>query len=84
MYGALSIVESNFLQKEQRDYIMKIICGACGDPDTTVQNTGVSCLVRTAELYYQNLEDYLTTIWEVRLPSGYVTILTDSRSHLGC
>ena len=50
MYGALNIVSRNFEVKDQRDYIMTIICDACKEQDENIQIEALNCLVRTAEI----------------------------------
>lgn len=66
MYGALSIVSRNFEHDQQRDYIMQIICNACNDQDPVIQSNALRSLVKTAELYYEFLnETYMQAIWSV-------------------
>merc|ERR1712137_667211 len=66
MYGALNIVSRNFEVKDQRDYIMTIICDACKEQDENIQIEALNCLVRTAEIYYDQLDrSYMSHIWDL-------------------
>ena len=77
MYGALGIVGSNFEKKAERDYIMQIICNACKEQDVQIQGQALRCLVKTAELYYEFLDDtYMQAIWTITSE----IMLTDSEA----
>jgi len=63
---SLSFVHKNMEVPAERDFIMKnAICGATQSSEGKVRQLAFQCLDIVAELYYDKLQDYMTTIYEL-------------------
>lgn len=63
--NALVFCNKNMEKKPERDAIMKAVCEATQSPDPRVRTTAFDCLAQIAYLYYNNLQDYMTTLFEL-------------------
>ena len=63
--NALVFCNKNMENKVERDAIMTAVCGATRSQDTVVRTTAFDCLSQIAFLYYNNLQDYMTTLFEI-------------------
>ncbi|GAN10385.1 karyopherin Kap95 [Mucor ambiguus] len=65
LYNSLEFIRGNFEISVERDFIIKVICDAA-TPNTSstteLQVAAYECLNRVASLYYEKLEDYMTSI----------------------
>lgn len=63
---SLGFVHKNMEVPAERDFIMKnAICGATQSSVGKVRQLAFQCLDTVAELYYDKLQDYMTTIYEL-------------------
>jgi len=63
---SLSFVHKNMEIKAERDFIIRnAICGATDSAQAKVRQLAFQCLDVIAELYYDKLQDYMTTIYEL-------------------
>lgn len=66
LYKSLSFVHKNMEVPAERDFIVRnAICGATGSADAKVRQLAFQSLDYIAELYYDKLQDYMTTIYEL-------------------
>ncbi|OAD08852.1 hypothetical protein MUCCIDRAFT_76269 [Mucor lusitanicus CBS 277.49] len=64
LYNSLEFIRDNFEIDVERDFIIKVICDAA-TPNTSstieLQVAAYECLNKVASLYYEKLEDYMTS-----------------------
>ncbi|CAI9097287.1 OLC1v1033676C2 [Oldenlandia corymbosa var. corymbosa] len=65
LYNALDFAQTNFENQMERDYIMKVICEAAIAQDSDIRQAAFECLVSIASMYYEVLEPYMQTIFEL-------------------
>ena len=65
LYNSLDFTEENFKKVEERDVIMRTVCEATQCTDLKVRTKAFECLVRVAENYYDTLQAYVTTIFQL-------------------
>ena len=63
--NSLVFAEKNMEKKEERDAIMTTICEATRCQDAAVRAVAYECIVQMAVLYYDKLQDYMTTFYEL-------------------
>ena len=63
--NALIFCNKNMENKAERDAIMTAVCEATRSPDVAVRTTAFDCLSQFAFLYYNYLQDYMTTLFEI-------------------
>uniref|UniRef100_A0A7S1T9Y9 Importin N-terminal domain-containing protein n=1 Tax=Compsopogon caeruleus TaxID=31354 RepID=A0A7S1T9Y9_9RHOD len=65
LLNAIEFVKQNFERVNERDYIMLSACEVTHHPDERIRKTAFECLVKIAENYYDKLEKYITTLFEI-------------------
>jgi len=63
--NSLVFAHKNMEKKEERDAIMTTICEATRSQDEGVRSVAYECIVQIAILYYDKLQDYMTTLYEL-------------------
>lgn len=63
--NSLVFSHKNMEKKEERDAIMTTICEATRSQDAGVRAVAYECIVQIAVLYYDKLQDYMTTLYEL-------------------
>ena len=63
--NALYFCSKNMEKKQERDAIMSTICDAASIPNDAIRSVAFDCLAQIAYLYYNNLQDYMTKIFEL-------------------
>lgn len=63
--NALVFCNKNMENKAERDAIMTAVCEATRSQDPQVRTSAFDCLSQIAYLYYNNLQDYMTTLFEI-------------------
>lgn len=74
--NALVFCNKNMEKKQERDAIMTAVCEATTSTDAKVRMTAFDCLAQIAFLYYNNLQDYMTALFELTVKA----IKTDEES----
>lgn len=74
--NALVFCNKNMEKKQERDAIMNAVCEATQSQDKNVRTAAFDCLAQIAYLYYNNLQDYMTTLFELTVKA----IKTDEES----
>uniref|UniRef100_A0A5B7B4P7 Putative importin subunit beta-1 n=1 Tax=Davidia involucrata TaxID=16924 RepID=A0A5B7B4P7_DAVIN len=65
LYNALDFAQSNFENEMERNYIMKVVCETVMAKETEIKQAAFECLVSIASTYYEVLEPYMQTIFEL-------------------
>lgn len=65
LYNALDFAQSNFENEMERNYIMKVICETAVAKEAKIRQVAFECLVSIASTYYEVLEPYMQTIFEL-------------------
>mmetsp|Transcript_41983 Transcript_41983/g.64654 ORF Transcript_41983/g.64654 Transcript_41983/m.64654 type:complete len:863 (+) Transcript_41983:90-2678(+) len=63
--NSLMFAHKNMDKKAERDAIMTTICEATRCTDMEVRATAYECIVQIAVLYYDKLQDYMTTLYDL-------------------
>jgi importin subunit beta-1 len=63
--NSLIFAHKNMEKKEERDAIMTTICEATRSQDDGVRAGAYECIVQIAVLYYDKLQDYMTTFYNL-------------------
>jgi importin subunit beta-1 len=63
--NSLIFANRNMDKKEERDAIMTTICEATRSQDAGVRAVAYECIVQIAVNYYDKLQDYMTTLYEL-------------------
>ncbi|GFY82403.1 ARM repeat superfamily protein [Actinidia rufa] len=65
LYNALDFAQSNFENEMERNYIMKVVCETTMAKEVDIRQTAFECLVSIASTYYEVIEPYMQTIFEL-------------------
>jgi len=65
LYSILCIISNTFDDYQERDRIMDIICNACRSNSGDMRLYAFMSLVRVCELYYDHLQPYIQTIFQI-------------------
>uniref|UniRef100_A0ACD5XEX3 Uncharacterized protein n=1 Tax=Avena sativa TaxID=4498 RepID=A0ACD5XEX3_AVESA len=65
LYNALDFAETNFQNESERNYIMKVICETASCKEVDVKKAAFECFVCIASTYYDLLEPYMQTLFEL-------------------
>ncbi|XP_050527566.1 importin subunit beta-like [Daktulosphaira vitifoliae] len=67
LYNSLEFTKGNFDKKNERDYIMEVVCKATQSPETQIKVAALQCLVKIVSLYYEHMELYMSTLFPITL-----------------
>ncbi|XP_059644028.1 importin subunit beta-1-like [Cornus florida] len=65
LYNALDFAQTNFENEMERNYIMKVVCETAMAKEAEIRQAAFECLVSIASTYYEVLEPYMQTIFEL-------------------
>ncbi|OIS97619.1 PREDICTED: importin subunit beta-1-like [Nicotiana attenuata] len=65
LYNALDFAQTNFGNEMERNFIMKVVCEAAIAKETEIRQAAFECLVSIASTYYELLEPYMQTVFEL-------------------
>ncbi|KAA8517738.1 hypothetical protein F0562_015203 [Nyssa sinensis] len=65
LYNALDFAQTNFENEMERNYIMKVVCETVMAKEAEIRQAAFECLVSIASTYYEVLEPYMQTIFEL-------------------
>lgn len=65
LYNALAFAQTNFENEMERSYIMKVTCETATAPEVEIRQAAYECLVAIASMYYEVLEPYMQTLFEL-------------------
>ncbi|CAM0872726.1 unnamed protein product [Alopecurus aequalis] len=65
LYNALDFAETNFQNESERNYIMKVVCETAICKEADIKKAAFECLVSIASTYYDLLEPYMQTLFEL-------------------
>ncbi|RZC86506.1 hypothetical protein C5167_030585 [Papaver somniferum] len=65
LYNALDFAQTNFENKMERDYIMKVVCETAMAAEEDIRQAAFECLVSISSTYYEVLEEYMQTLFEL-------------------
>lgn len=65
LYNALEFIHGNFQNKNERDFIMKVVCESTLIQDQKVRKAAMECLVKIAYLYYDHLKPYMEALFNI-------------------
>ena len=65
-FNALEFVRPNFERKEDRDYMMGVVCEGTMAKEKELRLSFYECLVKIAQIYYEFLPLYMQDIFNVR------------------
>ncbi|XP_060957735.1 importin subunit beta-1 isoform X1 [Cannabis sativa] len=65
LYNALDFAETNFQNEMERNFIMKVVCETCMSKEVEIRQAAFECLVSIASTYYEVLEPYMQTLFEL-------------------
>uniref|UniRef100_A0A7N0VBZ6 Importin N-terminal domain-containing protein n=1 Tax=Kalanchoe fedtschenkoi TaxID=63787 RepID=A0A7N0VBZ6_KALFE len=65
LYNALDFAQTNFENEMERNYIMKMVCETALAKETEIRQAAFECLVSIASTYYEVLEPYMPTLFEL-------------------
>lgn len=65
LYNALDFAQTNFENEMERGYIMKMVCETAMAKEPEIRQSAFECLVSIASTYYEVLEPYMQTIFEL-------------------
>lgn len=63
--NALDFAQTNFENEMERNYIMKVVCEAAVSQEAENRKAAFECLVQISSTYYDILEPYMQTIFEL-------------------
>ncbi|KAL8120091.1 importin subunit beta-1-like [Apium graveolens] len=63
--NALDFAQTNFQNEMERNFIMKVVCETAMAEDTLIRQAAFECLVSIASMYYDVLEPYMQTIFQL-------------------
>jgi importin subunit beta-1 len=69
LLNSLEFFVSNFDNKTERDYIMKVICETTLVKDETIKKTAIECLIKISVLYYDIIQSYMDAIYNITFKS---------------
>lgn len=65
LYNALAFAQTNFENKMERDYLMKVACETATANEVEIRLAAFECLVAIASMYYAVLEPYMSSLYEL-------------------
>ncbi|KAK9054920.1 hypothetical protein SSX86_025999 [Deinandra increscens subsp. villosa] len=65
LYNALDFAQSNFDREHERNFIMKVVCETAMANEADIRQAAFECLVSIASTYYDVLEPYMQTLFEL-------------------
>ncbi|CAA7392853.1 unnamed protein product [Spirodela intermedia] len=65
LYNALDFAQINFENELERNYIMKVVCDTAVSGELEIRKAGFECLVSISSLYYEVLEPYMPTLYDL-------------------
>ncbi|XP_076905893.1 importin subunit beta-1-like [Bidens hawaiensis] len=65
LYNALDFAQTNFENEMERNYIMKVVCETAMAKEADIRQAAFECLVSIASTYYEVLEPYMPTLFEL-------------------
>mmetsp|Transcript_39831 Transcript_39831/g.83258 ORF Transcript_39831/g.83258 Transcript_39831/m.83258 type:complete len:882 (-) Transcript_39831:529-3174(-) len=74
--NSLSFTRKNMENEQERDMILKTICDATQSQDTRVRAAAYECIVQIAYQYYDKLQSYMQTIFQLT----FTTIRSDEET----
>jgi importin subunit beta-1 len=70
LLNSLEFIHANFDSKQERDYIMQVVCEATQFASDKVKTKAFECLVRIASLYYHHLSAYMPAIFNITIAAA--------------
>jgi importin subunit beta-1 len=67
LHNSLHLVDANFQNQAERDFIMTVICEAMVQVSENIRVAAYECMATVAELYYDYLEAYMPALFELTL-----------------
>ncbi|KAK9289357.1 hypothetical protein L1049_007512 [Liquidambar formosana] len=65
LHNALDFAQTNFENEMERNYIMKVVCETAMSKEAEIRQVAFECLVSIASTYYEVLEPYMQTLFEL-------------------
>ncbi|KAF2288482.1 hypothetical protein GH714_007841 [Hevea brasiliensis] len=65
LYNALEFAQTNFENEMERNYIMKVVCETALSKEAEIRQAAFECLVSIASTYYDVLEPYMQTLFQL-------------------
>lgn len=65
LYNALDFAQTNFENEMERNYIMKVVCETALSKEVEIRQAAFECLVSIASTYYDVLEPYMQTLFQL-------------------
>lgn len=65
LYNALEFAQTNFENEMERNYIMKVVCDTAMSKEVEIRQAAFECLVAIASAYYEVLEPYMQTLFQL-------------------
>ncbi|KAE8661030.1 Importin subunit beta-1 [Hibiscus syriacus] len=65
LYNALEFAHTNFENEMERNYIMKVVCDTAMSKEVEIRQAAFECLVVIASTYYEVLEPYMQTLFQL-------------------
>ncbi|CAL9220098.1 unnamed protein product [Arabidopsis halleri] len=65
LLNALDFSQTNFENEMERNYIMKMVCETACSKEAEIRQAAFECLVSIASTYYEVLEQYMPTLFEL-------------------
>lgn len=65
LYNALDFAQTNFENEMERNYIMKVVCETAMSSVLEIRQVAFECLVSIASTYYDVLQPYMQTLFEL-------------------
>lgn len=65
LLNALDFAQTNFGTEMERNYIMKVVCETAISKEAEIRQAAFECLVSIASTYYDFLEPYMQTLFEL-------------------
>lgn len=65
--NCLEFITSNMKVKQERDYIMRVVCAAAQMPNERIRSEALSVLSGIAALYYEHLDAYMSHIFSITM-----------------
>ncbi|XP_047334647.1 importin subunit beta-1-like [Impatiens glandulifera] len=65
LYNALDFAQTNFENEMERNFIMKVVCETAVAKEQEIRQAAFECLVSIASTYYEVLEPYMETIFQL-------------------
>ncbi|KAJ4823522.1 hypothetical protein Tsubulata_017900 [Turnera subulata] len=63
--NALDFAQTNFENEMERNYIMKVVCDTALSKEVEIRQSAFECLVSIASTYYDVLEPYMVTLFQL-------------------